>query len=102
MAQEAKLQSEVLKFLKGLDVYAIKVISGNKAGVPDILSCIDGNFVGIEVKSDKGIQSKLQKYNQQKIEMEGGRYFLLSPKTKSIVFQELRRLSFSLPENPRP
>jgi len=46
------------------------------AGVPDILTCVNGVFVGIEVKSEKGITSVLQLRNMDAIKQSGGVSFV--------------------------
>ena len=45
-------------------------------GSPDIICCIDGQFVGIELKGDKGKQSPEQKVFQDHLDMAGGKYIL--------------------------
>lgn len=97
MAAEAKLQRQLIKFLTEKNIYHFKTIASNKAGIPDVVACIDGKFVTVEVKSDTGIQSRLQKYNQRRIEEEGGYYFLLCPFNQSVIFKSLERLMFELP-----
>lgn len=47
-----------------------------KAGVPDIIACINGRFVGIEVKRPGGIVSKLQEYHIEQINKAGGAAFV--------------------------
>lgn len=47
------------------------------AGWPDITASIDGKFVGIETKFNKGKQSKIQKYRQEIIQTSGGIYLLV-------------------------
>jgi hypothetical protein len=53
--------------------YIVKVIQAHKAGVPDVLCCLDGDFWAFEVKAAKGRVSPLQVYNLEKIEKAGGR-----------------------------
>ena len=50
-----------------------------RVGIPDILACINGHFVGIEVKSDKGSPSELQLHNVRAIRRAGGFAFVLYP-----------------------
>lgn len=49
------------------------------AGTPDIIACVSvkgvGAFVGMEVKSDKGKQSKEQKSFQQKLQTRSNGYY---------------------------
>ena len=48
-------------------------------GIPDILACINGYFVGIEVKAQTGKPSEIQLYNVKKINDAGGFAFVLYP-----------------------
>jgi len=45
-------------------------------GSPDIICVINGIYVGIEVKGDKGKQSENQKTFQENLEKAGGVYIL--------------------------
>jgi len=45
-------------------------------GIPDLIVCIKGLFLGIEAKDPKGKQSLSQKVHQQNIENSGGIYIL--------------------------
>ena len=51
--------------------------SGSKPGDPDLIACIDGNFVGIEVKTAGGRQSPIQKKREEEIIASGGRYVIV-------------------------
>lgn len=50
-----------------------------KAGVPDILCCLDGHFVAIEVKAANGRPSELQLHTINEIRKAGGFAFVLYP-----------------------
>ena len=56
MTPEKKVKNEIVKILKSMGVYYFyPVASGYGAsGVPDIVACINGRFVGIECKAGKG------------------------------------------------
>lgn len=45
-------------------------------GVPDIICVINGQFVGIEVKTPRGKQSSDQVLFQKRLERAGGKYIL--------------------------
>lgn len=45
-------------------------------GSPDVVAVIKGQYVGIEVKTDKGHQSPIQEQFQERLEKAGGRYIL--------------------------
>jgi len=66
--KEADIQAKILKYINSLDEgWATKVIKANTAGVPDILACIKGHFVAIEVKTKYGRVSELQKIKLNQI-----------------------------------
>jgi len=77
---EQAIQRKIISSLKLRGAYIVKVISASKAGVPDILACYRGVFIGIEVKTPKtlGNVSKLQKYNLNEITKAGGLSFVAS------------------------
>ena len=82
MAQEKNFENRVKKFLTDEKCYFIKYWGGGeytKAGVPDILCCCRGCFIGIEVKAPTGKPSKLQLYNLKQIDKSGGFAVLLYP-----------------------
>ena len=66
---EQQIQTKIISVLENRGAYVVKIVSATRAGVPDILACYQGNFIGIEVKkpSTKTNVSKLQQYNLQKI-----------------------------------
>lgn len=53
-----------------------RLIRFGTPGCADILCCFRGRFVGIEVKSEKGKQTKLQQMWQESLENAGGLYIL--------------------------
>jgi len=74
MGKESNVQSKILKYLKSIDCYTVKVVSATKAGIPDIIVCYKGIFIGVEVKTPetKNNVSELQKYNLELIKDSGG------------------------------
>lgn len=73
---EKSLENKIKKHLKDNKHYYIKTHGSlfGKAGVPDIIACINSKFVGIELKNPngKGKISKLQIYNLDAIFNSGG------------------------------
>lgn len=71
---EQQIQKKITSYLEQEGYYVVKVISASKAGVPDVLACIEGKFVGIEVKKPTTLNtvSKLQEYNLERITESGG------------------------------
>ena len=50
-----------------------------KSGIPDILACVNGMFVAVEVKASDGRPSELQKLNVKRINKSGGIAVFLYP-----------------------
>ena len=73
---EQKIQKRILAFLDEAGAYPVKTITANRAGVPDILACIGGKFVGIEVKRPKKEATPLQEYHLRRIQEAGGGAFV--------------------------
>lgn len=83
MAAEKIFENKIKKYLKEQGCWFIKYWAGaafTKEGIPDILCCCNGKFLGIEVKAPKGKPSDLQLYNLKKIDEAGGFGILLYPK----------------------
>ena len=90
---ESQFQQKVIQFLKSIGAYQVKIWGGGfqKAGIPDLLCCYKGKFIGIELKTDKGKASVLQKYNIAKIQETGGIGIILRPKSfKKFRYEILR------------
>ena len=82
MAAEKNLDNKVLSFLKSKNCWCIKYWSGaryTKAGVPDILACVDGQFFAIEDKAKNGKPTLLQIVTLKKIRLAFGFGILLYP-----------------------
>lgn len=79
---EKTIENQIKRYLDKLEnngkAWHMKVHGSmfQKAGVPDIIACINGRFVGIEVKRPGGIVSELQKYHIAKINKAGGAAFV--------------------------
>ena len=96
MASEKTFENRVKKFLKDEGCYFIKYWGGGeftKAGVPDILCCCNGCFIGIEVKAPNGKPSPLQIHNLKKIDEAGGYGILLYPKDFEVFKGLIRNLN---------
>lgn len=81
MAAEKQFETKIKKFLKDNNAWFVKYFANGytKVGVPDILACVDGYFLGIEVKASNGKPSPLQIHNLKKIDEAGGFAVLLYP-----------------------
>jgi Holliday junction resolvase len=82
IAAEKTFENKIKKFLDDRGAYFIKYWAGaqyTKSGIPDILACINGYFVGVEVKAQNGKPSEIQLFNIKKINNAGGFAFVLYP-----------------------
>lgn len=82
MAAEKNFENKVKKFLEERNCWCLKYWGGaayTKSGIPDLLVCCEGWFLGIEIKAPKGKPSELQLYNLKKIDEAGGLGILLYP-----------------------
>lgn len=83
MAQEKNFENRVKAFLQAHGCWYVKYWAGaayTRSGVPDILTCVGGYFVGIELKADHGRPSDLQLVTLSKIVESNGIAMLLYPK----------------------
>lgn len=89
--KEKDFENEIRKFLDQKGIYHFKFWGGNfktshgsfvrtKKGVPDLICCVNGVFVGLEIKQENGKPSDEQIQNLNKINYSGGLGFLVYPK----------------------
>lgn len=50
-----------------------------RSGIPDLIICLKGEFIAVELKNEEGKPSPLQLYNIDKIKQSGGQAFILRP-----------------------
>lgn len=93
MGEEKTFENKVKKFIEDVGGWHVKFFANGftRSGIPDILACINGYFVAIEVKAQNGVFKKdgLQAYHIKKIRKSGGFAFILYPsgfeKFKTII-----------------
>lgn len=81
MAAEKVFENKIKRYLKERNCYCVKY-HGNRfstSGTPDILACINGYFVAIEVKADNGKPSELQLVKIDDIRKAGGFAYVVYP-----------------------
>lgn len=74
MTPEAKVKRKVVDLLKSRQVYYFYPVTGGfgASGVPDIVACYNGWFLGIECKAGKNKPTALQIKNLDQIRAAGG------------------------------
>jgi Holliday junction resolvase len=71
---EKKVKQRVVDQLKKLGAYYFYPTTGGygSSGVPDVVCCLNGKFIGIECKAGKGKTTALQDKNLAAISAAGG------------------------------
>lgn len=68
------------------NIWCEKIQQVGKRGTPDILACVNGKFVAIELKKDdKSLPDKLQQHKLKKIVKAGGVSFVACPENSETV-----------------
>lgn len=93
MAEEKNFENKVKRFLSAEGCYFVKQFgcAFTKSGVPDLLICVNGKFVAVELKATKGKPSMLQLINLEQIKKSGGISMILYPndfdKFKNLIWE---------------
>ena len=74
MTPEAKVKNKAVKLLKAAGVYYFYASTHGfgRSGVPDLVCCLRGKFVGIECKAGKNKPTALQEEHMRRIRSAGG------------------------------
>ena len=74
MTPEGKVKKKVQQILKDRGAYYFSPVTGGfgRSGVPDIVACFHGRFIGIECKAGSNKPTALQLKNLADIETAGG------------------------------
>lgn len=92
--QETLFKEKVLKDLKSLPLcWFVKIQQVSKRGTPDILLCVAGKFVALELKTETGKLSALQEFNLEQIANAKGIGLIATPSTWPVVFNLLKHLT---------
>lgn len=80
MTPEAKVKARVKSILNGVGAYHFSPATGGygRSGVPDIVVCYEGKFIGIECKAGNNVPTALQYRNLAEIEHSGGIAFIVN------------------------
>ncbi len=83
--REKSIENNIKSYLRSKGAYYFKH-HGNQysqVGVPDIIACYKGYFIGIEVKNETGKTSPLQNVNLEMINDAGG-YGIVARSVKDV------------------
>lgn len=90
MGKEKTFENRIKDFLKKEGCYFFKFWGTmyTRAGVPDLIACVNGWFVGIEVKSEIGRASEIQMANISEIHQNKGFAVVVHPEG----FEQLKEM----------
>ena len=95
MLNESGLQGKIVRRINSIPecvAYPIVVSAGMQRGMPDVIACVRGRFVGIETKSPKGGNlTKIQEAQRQRISNAGST--VIVAKTADDAIKKVKRLS---------
>lgn len=90
---EKNVENKIKRWLQSKNIYYFKVHGSSfmQPGIPDIIACVNGCFVGIEVKNVGKLknQSEQQKIHEKLIKASGGIFILAD--SLEVVKDELCR-----------
>jgi len=93
---EKKVKKKVVEILKQYGAYYFYPVTGGfgASGVPDIVACCNGRFLGIEVKADakKRGPTALQQKNLNAINATGGVGVVIDANNLDELEETMRRL----------
>ncbi len=79
--REKAFENQVKTFLTSRGCWWVKTFSDGyqRAGIPDLIVCCKGRFIGVELKSETGRASKLQEHEISEIRKADGLAMVLRP-----------------------
>ena len=69
--KESQLQTKIVNKLKDHGWFVTKLISTSTPGICDLMAIRKGSVIMLEIKTDKGVVSELQKYMIEKLNKMG-------------------------------
>jgi len=88
---EAKVKAKVVSILKAAGAYYFYPVTGGfgNSGVPDIIVCYQGRFIGIECKAGANKPTPLQEKNLAQIQAAGGTSLVINEGNIHEVYRAL-------------
>ena len=90
LSESAFFKLYVRPWLTQNGIYFFRIETDTSRGVPDIIACIRGTFVGLELKRDRMSRpTKLQAFVGENIKLHGGLWFVVHPDNFEEIKQKL-------------
>lgn len=95
MAEEKRFENRIKSLLNKYGAYYFKYWAGpfSKSGIPDVIACLNGVFIAVEVKATRGKPSPLQIVNCRRINVAGGIGVIIYPKDYEFLKSVLEEVS---------
>lgn len=95
MTPEKRVKIMVTKALKLYNVYHFSPVTGGfgRSGVPDIIACANGTFVGIECKAGNNKPTELQLKELQSIRNAGGYAIVINETNENELIELLESIT---------
>lgn len=92
--KEKAFEEQVKKWLKEHGAWYVKTWSNGvqRSGIPDLIVCWKGHFIGLELKAENGRPSALQMHEVEQIWKAGGKAFITRPSD----WDEVKKILLSL------
>ncbi len=88
---DSKVKAKVVSILKAAGAYYFYPVTGGfgNSGVPDIIVCYQGRFIGIECKAGANKPTPLQEQNLERITNAGGTALVINEGNIHEVYRAL-------------
>ena len=94
MTPEGKVKKKVQQILKDRGAYYFSPVTGGfgRSGVPDIVACYHGKFIGIECKAGNNKPTALQLKNLDEITKAGGTSLVINEDNVDLLIATMKLL----------
>jgi Holliday junction resolvase len=91
LTPEKKVKNQVVKLLKKHHAYYFfpATYGMGRSGVPDVIVCYGGRFIGIECKAGNNKPTELQKRELTAIQEAGGEAFVINDRNLNVLERHL-------------
>lgn len=91
MAGEKNFENKIKKYLDSKGIWYVKFFANayTRRGVPDLLACVNGRFLAIEVKAEDGRLSELQVVEMNRICDSGGVAMCVKPSQFDLLVRKI-------------
>ena len=92
--EETQLKIKVMAMLKSIPLlWCYKVEAGAIAGTPDIIGVVNARFFALELKTETGRVSKIQRHKLRQIDKSGGYARVLRPSNLDAIINDLHLIA---------